>query len=524
MTDCEQRDEHYSAYIVPVATLSRVRNVATSLALAALSLAPVTATFAAAAASPDECSSRRTASAVVNTIRARHERDGVRGAVGIRAQNIPPAIAIPTWLGGRRADPTPTELAAIAARRRIAEEAVTVFQTRYVDADGVSWERMRRRVEQATLRNDAELESLIRWILSCAHDAYTRYLPTRELDGVRDGIEGAMMGVGIVFSAETRGWRRTQRVLVKHVVRGSPAHDAGLQRGDEIVAIDTHRVTSMRVDDAAARLAGTTRPDRARGRVLLTFVRRPQEDRELSVLLTRRRFSVPTVSHEIVTVPNVGDVAFLQVRDFAARTATHARRALFQAMAGGDLALVVIDLRGNAGGLVDQAVTFAKMMLPRGRTVVQFVGRGGATSVERTRSKFPIQGNIPIVVLADERTASASELVMAALRDNCVAVAVGTRTFGKGSVQAVVPLSDGAGVAVTVAAYRTPKGKRIADGIGLRPDWFRGDLAEDKEAVLQLFGRNAARRYRWIGAKLRKCEPPIVVETRSNAWWRVWRR
>ena len=531
MTSWEQGEEEKCAFIVPVATISRIRNTATSLALAALSLSPITATFAAAArsSSPNEYASNHS-TATPTSATTRTNRD-VRYCIQNNAIGIPhgarirsPAIAIPTWLGGKRNDPTPTEIAAIAARRKIAEEAVTVFESRYVDVEEISWERIRKRVQNSTLRNDTELENLIRWVLSSAQDAYTRYLPTRELDGVRDGIEGAMMGVGIVFSAETKGFRRTQRVIVKHVVRGSPAHDAGLQRGDEIVAIDTHRVTSMRVDDAAARLAGTTRPDRTRGRVLLTFIRRPQEDRELSVLLTRRRFAVPTVSQEIVSIPNIGNIAFLQIRDFAARTANHARRALVKAMANDKLALIVIDLRGNSGGLVDQAVTFAKMLLPKGRIVVQFIGRDGATSVERTRAKFPIQGNIPMIVLTDERTASASELVMAALRENCMAITIGTRTFGKGSVQAVVPLSDGAGVAVTVAAYRTPKGKRIADGVGLKPDWFRGDLAEDKDAVLQLFSRNANRRYRWIANRLQKCEPPTIAQSAISPWWRVWSR
>lgn len=503
------------AFVAPLMSMARLRTAAASLALAVLTLST----------SPPPCRADSVAPQVSTTRRAvmRRRRAGT------------PAVAVPRWMGTEKPTSEEEQAAAAArraaseARRRVAREAVAVFESRYVDTDAVPWTRVRRRIERAALRTDAELASLVRWALGCANDAYTRYLPARELDGVRDGIEGAMMGVGIVFSAETRGWRRAQRVIVKHVVRGSPAHDAGLQRGDEIVAIDTHRVTTMRVDDAAARLAA-----RRRGRVLLTFVRRAEAHAaraELSVMLTRRRFAVPTVAHELVHVPALeGHVAFLQVRDFAARTAKHARAALKEIARADNVNALVIDLRGNAGGLVDQAVEFAKLLLPHQRVVVAFVGRSGATSAERTARTQPVlPKGIPVLVLADERTASASELVMAALRDNCVAVTVGTRTFGKGSVQAVVPLSDGAGVAVTVAAYRTPAGKRIADGNGLRPDWFRSDLADDAHAVTQLLKRAPARRLRWVRTRLNRCVPPstdIELQLRRPPapWWQFWRR
>lgn len=496
------------AYIAPA--IAAVRTAAASLALAALTLTAPEHTLAEYAAPAAEC---------------------IRPCAGRRRQGRV-AIAVPLWRP--RTEPSESEAKALAraaaeSRRRIAREAVSVFRSQYVDADAVSWGRLERRIERAALRTDGELASLIRWSLASANDAYTRYLPATELDGVRDGIDGAMMGVGIVFSAETHGWRRAQRVVVKHVVRASPAHDAGLQRGDEIVAIDTHRVNTMRVDDAASRLTA-----HRRGRVLLTFVRRadpdtPDNRKELSVMLTRRRFSVPTVSHEYVRLSHLPDrrVAFLQVRDFAARTAAHARSALREISQAEGVVALVIDLRGNAGGLVDQAVAFAKLLLPRGRAVVAFVGRSDAVSVERTRSRrAPTPPKMPVLILADERTASASELVIAALRDNCVALTVGTRTFGKGSVQAVVPLSDGAGVAVTVAAYRTPAGRRIVDGNGLRPDWFRSDLADDAHAVTQLFQRAPGRRLKWIQARLARCVPPSseIGLPRGPPRWQFWRR
>lgn len=429
----------------------------------------------------------------------------------------------------RRPRTTTAEEAAEAdARRQVASEAVGVFEARYVDEGGVPWRRVRARVKRASLRSDSELHATLRWALGRANDTYTRYLPAGELAGMRDGIDGEMCGVGIVFSAETRGWRRARRVVVRDVVRRSPAADAGLLPGDRITAIDMAPVTSLSVDEAAARLLG---PDG--GRVLVSFVRDAGRERvELSLSLTRRRFEVPTVAHAVVPVPSVGNVAFLQVRDFAANTASQARAAL-RHVARTHVRALVLDLRGNSGGLVDQAVAFAKLFLPPGRVVVLFVGRGGRVSTERTKARWAPWArvrapDVPVIVLVDDRTASASELVAAALRDNCRAVLVGSRTFGKGSVQAVVPLSDGAGVAVTVAAYRTPRGMRIADGQGLRPDMFRGDLTDDAGAVMQLFNKGGRKRLRWAASKIGRCDAPpsnlAEILMGKAEWWQFWKR
>lgn len=428
----------------------------------------------------------------------------------------------------RRRERTQREIEAEKERKRVAIEALDVFEERYVNNNDLNWRRVRANVERRRLYSDEDLQNALRWAFSQADDAYTRYLAPGELEGMKDGIDGEMCGVGIVFNAETRGWRRAKRVVIKDVVRNSPAADAGLMRGDEITAIDMANVTSMHVDDATARLLG-----RNGGKVLVSFVRREKSASpvELSVMLTRRRFEVPTVAHEYVQVPDVGTVAFLQVRDFAANTTAQARRSL-RAICRKSVEAIVLDLRNNAGGLVDQAVSFAKLFLPRDRVVVLFVGRDKQVTVEKTRLGWTLRArvrapDVPIMILVDERTASASELVAAALRDNCRAVLVGNRTFGKGSVQAVVPLSDGAGVAVTVAGYRTPAGRKIADGQGLRPDWFRADLVDDAHSVTQLFHRAPTRRLKWLRGRLEKCvepDPDIKLFENGARRFLFWKR
>lgn len=395
-------------------------------------------------------------------------------------------------------------------RRRILDEAWCLARDRFVDDNAVNWRRIKRNIDRRRLHTDQQLERALHWLFAQTDDPFTRYLPAEQLEAVKGDIDGEMCGVGIIFSAERRGWAGNRRVVtIKHVVRNSPAAEAGLQKGDRITAIDMIAIERMTFDEATARLLGK------QGRkVLISFCRHPSHA-ELSILLTRRKFEVPTVSAERVFVPNVGDFAYIHVREFAANTAAQTRKAVRHVYAAGPVTAVVLDLRGNSGGLVDKAVQVAKVFLKQNQTVVRFVGRGGEVTTEKCAWGFWLwwrrhlrarMTESPMVVLVDADTASASEIVAAALRDNCRAVVVGNSTFGKGSVQAIMPLSNGAGAAVTVARYQTPSGKSIVMGKGLRPDLFNADLSDEGDvAISSLFGHAGHRRLRWIVSRLDKC-------------------
>lgn len=422
------------------------------------------------------------------------------------SRRVVPAFSI-TLPRLRRDVRTPEQREAELSRRKLIDEAWSIFQERFVDQDTIDWRRLRRRLEARPCDSEADQHRTLEWLFSHADDPFTRYLSAEQLESMKDDIDGEMCGVGIIFNAETQGWRRTKRVTIKDVVRNSPAADAGLQRGDQITAIDMMNVSRMSVDEAMMRLLGKE------GKKVLISFRRCFDGLEVNVLLTRRRFEVPTVSVERLHAPGVGDITYLQVREFAAKTAAQTRAAV-RALGPQRSALFLLDMRGNSGGLVDKAVEVAKVFLERDNIVVRFVGRDGAMTTERCgwhmwwRTRVRVTEE-PVVILVDGETASAAELVAAALRDNCRAVVIGNCTFGKGSVQAIVPLSDGAGVAVTVARYRTPRDEGIVMGRGLRPDLFRNNLAADgDEVVKQLFGRGGARRYRWIVSKLGKCSCP----------------
>lgn len=394
-----------------------------------------------------------------------------------------------------------------AELQKVAHEALEIFRERYVDNQNINWDRMRERLDRRKITNERELYASIEWMMSQAGDQFTRFLPPTELDTMKDDIDGEMCGVGIVFDAETHGWRRTKRIIVKEIVSNSPASDAGISIGDEISAIDLASIRRMSVDEATNRLLG-----KEGQKVSISFIR-CDDSVELSVTLTRRRFTVPTVSGESVVVAGVGRVAYLRVSEFAANTALQARRVIRSLYAEGrPFSVVVLDLRGNAGGLVDQAVELSRVFLSKEHTIVRFVGRNGEVTTENGGARWLRRARVrvleePLIVLVDETTASASELVAAALRDNCRAVIVGSSTYGKGSVQAIAQLSDGAGVAITVAQYRTPGDSPIEAGRGLKPDLYKPSLPSDASCVAKMFAKHP-RRMRWINTRIRACCPP----------------
>lgn len=423
-----------------------------------------------------------------------------------------PAFTLPI----RKKPRTPAQVSVERANRRIVDEAWCVFRDRFVDDATINWLRLRKRLNARSLVDEQQLQNTLQWLFSQANDPFTRYLSEEQLDTMKNDIDGEMCGVGIVFNAESHGWRRTKKVVIKYVVRNSPAAEAGLLRGDRITAIDMVSVKRMSFDDATTRLMGKE------GKKVLISFRRDGHDIELSVLLTRRRFEVPTVAAERLHAEGIGDIGYLQLREFAANTASQVRRAVREMSGKRPVQAFVLDLRGNAGGLVDKAVEVAKVFLRRESIVVRFVGRDGTMTMERCgwRVFWRPRVNVtkePIIILVDSETASASELVAAALRDNCRAVVVGNSTYGKGSVQAIVPLSNGAGIAVTVARYKTPRNSSIVMGKGLRPDLFRSSLAEDGDGVVkELFGRGGVRRMRWISGRLGKCIAPSCKRASST--------
>lgn len=447
-------------------------------------------------------------------------------------------------------------------RRHVIEEGWEILKEQFVDDASIDWGAIHRRLQRRVkkMRTDEDMEQILYWLYTRAGDPFTRYLSLRQLEAMKGDIDGQMCGVGIVFNAERHGWLlRDKRVVIKHVVPGSPADEAGLVCGDQITAIDMTNISELSFDEATTRLLG-----KVGRKVLLTF--RRENDMELSVLLHRRQFQVPTVSAELVG----DDVCYVQIREFAMNTTkqmheclyrimkTRQKKQLTMTMMNGmsvqpdvhemndRLKLLILDLRGNSGGLVDKAVEVARMFLQPEETVVKFVGRSGTITVETGRetrwllfwslwrqlsSVMPVflgtwratHGGMStmyetMVILVDSETASASELLACALRDNCKALIIGTTTFGKGSVQAIVPFSNGGGAAVTVARYLTPKDHAIGLGNGIRPDWVAFKIPSEPPLIVErLFGRPRIGRILGLNKKM-PIAPPQELNKKQIKW------
>jgi carboxyl-terminal processing protease len=284
-------------------------------------------------------------------------------------------------------------------------------------------------------------------LLAQLHDRYTVYLMPGQYRAFLDRVSATQIGVGLSLGRDGRSLRVVQSLV------GSPAAAAGLAGGDAILAIDGVSTRGIDVEDALAHLqAGVT------GTRVELRVRRSSTGDIRNVRLERIRISTHAVSwRDIGSGP--GRVRVIRVSTFADGVARQVRALATRAPA------VILDLRGDPGGLLDEAVETASVFVRKGR-IVSWDGANVGYHV-RTASNTSLPP-MPLAVLVDRRTASAAEIVAAAIRDHMRGAIVGTRTFGKGSLQSVEPLANGAALKLTIAEYRTPKGRDL-HGRGVLP-------------------------------------------------------
>ncbi len=296
-------------------------------------------------------------------------------------------------------------------------------------------------------RNELE-RAAVEGMLRTLGDRWSTYYGASEFASFQDALDGRYSGVGLWLRPVSGGG-----VAVGSVQGGSPAARAGVRAGDALLTVDTRDVGKADVATVAGLLRGEERS------TVHLVVRRAGASSEIAV--TRETLS----THDVLVDRLHGEMVRVQVSAFTRGVGREVRRALLDTSSrhsGG----IVLDLRGNPGGLLDEAVEVASAFLDGG-PVVSYERRGKPA---RTLEAFG-GGDVttPLVVLVDGATASAAEVVAAALQDRNRAVVVGSRTFGKGSVQEPSRLSDGSGLELTVGRYLTPSGRAI-EGVGLEPD------------------------------------------------------
>ena len=284
-------------------------------------------------------------------------------------------------------------------------------------------------------------------MLKALGDRWSSYYTPAEFDSFNAALEGRYTGVGLWVRSQLDG-----SFLVSSVQPSSPAAGAGLQVGDEVTSIGGNSVIGTSLGSVVAALRGSD------GSTVVLGYRRGAH--ASTVKLTRAMLA----DHDVTVDQLRGGVLSLRIAAFTRGVGRQVRDAL--ASGGDHRGGVVLDLRGNPGGLVDEAVEVASAFLDGG-PVVSYVQRGTGLKVLNALSTGDTK--TPLVILVDGETASAAEIVTAALQDRGRAVVVGSRTFGKGSVQEPTTLSDGSALEFTVGRYFTPSGK-VIDGVGVSPD------------------------------------------------------
>jgi carboxyl-terminal processing protease len=276
-------------------------------------------------------------------------------------------------------------------------------------------------------------------------DPHSSFLDPKTYQLMQQNQRGQYYGVGMEINLDGN------YVIVTQPFAGSPAFKAGIRRGDLIVSVDDKSVIKMSTAEVADLLKGP------RGTKVTVGIKREGADKKLSFLITRDEIVHSNVS-AFWLKPGV---AYVRLVDFSSQATGRDMIAGLKALGETDITGLVLDLRGNPGGLVSEAVSVAGHFLQKNQTVVSHRGRASAEQVFRVKTQNPLSRQYPIVVLVDKYSASASEIVAGALQDHDRAWVLGESTFGKGLVQAQYPLSEGTALLLTIAKYHTPSGRLI---------------------------------------------------------------
>jgi len=298
-------------------------------------------------------------------------------------------------------------------------------------------------------------EGAMTGIFEALGDPYSAFLPESEMRGMNDTTQGTFGGVGLFISQSSRRGEKHPYVEVASPIEGTPGWRAGINPGDLIVAIDGESTGNLTMEEVLNRLRGAPNTD------VVLLIRRG-ERLEFPVTLTRAIIEVPTARHAMI-----GDIGYLSLLSFTPMTANRAAEALAYFKAN-NYRGVILDLRNNYGGLLNAAIDVSSLFLDGG-TVVSTRSRIPTENQTFNTRRAPIVAqDIPVIVLINRGSASASEIVAGALKDRRRAILVGETSFGKGSVQQVYPLGS-VGFRLTTARYFTP-GNAYIDGIGIPPD------------------------------------------------------
>ena len=328
------------------------------------------------------------------------------------------------------------------------------------------WIELRKDVLTSKYQDNEDAYITIKDMLSKLNDPYTRFLDPKEFNEMRIDTTGELTGVGIQISLD----EVTKEIVVVSPIEGTPAFYAGIKPKDIIVSIDDKPIEGLSIDSTVKLIRGEKGT-----KVELGILR---DDKFFKVSLKRDRIEINVVNSRINNTDQGVKIAYLRLKQFNAKSPAEMSLSIKKLEKEKPIGYV-LDLRSNPGGLLEASIEISRQWINTG-IIVSTRTKDGITDIRRAnRSALT---NRPVVVLINEGSASASEILSGAIKDNNRGVLVGKKTFGKGLVQSVRALSDGSGMTVTVAKYLTPSGKDINKN-GIEPD-IKAELSFNEETKL----------------------------------------
>ncbi|NEO52763.1 MAG: PDZ domain-containing protein [Okeania sp. SIO3B5] len=346
---------------------------------------------------------------------------------------------------------------ALTEEQSLLGEAWRIVNLAYVDDsfNHQNWWFVRQKLIKKPLKSRDDTYNAIQEMLASLDDPFTRLLKPEQYNNLQVNTSGELTGVGLQIALDPQ----TGELIVISPLEGSPAEAAGIQPRDRVIKIDGQLTSEFTLDEAANRMRGPVGSS-----VVLTILTESSNQPE-EITLIRDTIEINPVYAELKSGPETGKIGYIRLSQFNANAATEVSQAVESFEQQGVIGYV-LDLRNNPGGLLQAGIEIARLWLDDG-TIVYTVNR------QRFIGSFSADGlaitDAPLVVLTNQGTASASEILAGALQDNGRALLVGERTFGKGLIQSLFDLSDGSGLAVTVAKYETPNHTDI-NKQGIMPD------------------------------------------------------
>jgi carboxyl-terminal processing protease len=376
--------------------------------------------------------------------------------------------------------------------KNVVDEVWQIVNQEYVDNtfNKVDWQATRQQLLSKNYTSKEQAYEAIREALKPLGDRYTRFLDPQQFKSLTNQTSGELSGIGIRMGLQ----EQTKGLIIVEPIENSPASKANLKAGDGILEIDGKSTKGMNLEDASALIRGEV------GTPLTLKISRDGKG-IFDVSLIRAQIELPAVRY---TLKQEGQmrVGYISLNEFSSHAPEQMQKAI-KSLGEQKVNAYVLDLRGNPGGLLQASIEIARMWIDSGAIVRTVDRKGGKQEFSANHTSLT---PLPLAVLVDGNSASASEILSGALKDSKRAKVVGSQTFGKAVVQSVHPLSDGSGLAVTISRYYPPSGADI-NNKGITPD-IKVDLTTDQEKRLasepNLLGTNNDPQYQQAIATLEK--------------------